>query len=209
MNRWRHLSTADVLWLIPILLIFYALVAVFAFPTKVETRVEVILAAGVGALYLALIMTPFLPGRKSIADTAPPWIPFSNTFVVTVAVILLGDQAPMIAAFYLVSIAGIATRRGLSIGLWTAFLSTLGYLFALAFRNDSRSHPRLDGVHRRILLDCAVDRHARGDGTEARAHIGKGAHCPGNRTRRRGAPTPRFTLYSAPNPSNRSSSIPK
>ncbi len=130
LNLRNSFRTSRVVRLSPIFLALPALLVALLLPLEAQMRLEVILVAGLGTLYMVLIETPFLADQKSIADATPLLVSIGNTLMITLAVTLFGAATPLLASFYLVSIAAMASRHGLGFALWTAFLSTVGYLAA-------------------------------------------------------------------------------
>lgn len=129
-----------VIRLSPILFVLLTVIVVFFLLIGTQIRLEVILIAALGTLYMILIEIPFRASHKAIAETAPHWVAIGNTLIITLAVTLFGAVTPLIAAYYPVSIAAMAARHGLRFAVWTAFLSTLGYLTALTLAGIIQLH---------------------------------------------------------------------
>ncbi len=129
MKPWTRLSPPQISKLIPYLLALLALSAVLLFPSSMILRNELLLVAGVTLVYATIIHLPILKGRTTIA--ASPVSPFAHTLMISFAVAVLGDAIPTVATIYMLSIAALGIRRGLKYALFTALLSSLGYLSAL------------------------------------------------------------------------------
>ncbi len=136
----RNLARAELVRFSPFLLALAALLAVFILPVDNETRSELLLIAGVSAVYAGAIHLPILKDGQTPARAAYPWIIITHTIVISFVVATLGEKVPMVATIYLISIAAVAIRRGLKYGMVTALLSSLAYLITLTWGGAFRPH---------------------------------------------------------------------
>lgn len=109
-----------------------ALLLAFIAPLGSATQIEILLIAAVGSLYLLVMWLPLLPGGQTLVDRIPLLTSTLHVFIISGVVRLFIDRTPLIAVIYLLAITGVAFRRGLPLGLWTALLSAVCYLSVLA-----------------------------------------------------------------------------
>lgn len=120
------------------LLVTYAVVAIL--PMNVEVRAELILVATTGAIYLAIMWLPLLPGKRAIADVTPALMAVGNTAWVSLAVQVLHDESPFAAMLYVIPIATSAMQYGISIGFWNMLLASGAYLAIMYFAGNLATH---------------------------------------------------------------------
>lgn len=133
---WHNSSPSqsiDLLRLLTFIFVGIALLFALFAPVRQDVRLDILGITFGGFVYAILLWTPWLSGKRTLVDAVPFLTSVTNVILISFVVMLFYNETPVIAILYLLAITGIAIRRGLLVTLWTALLSSLGYLAVLVF----------------------------------------------------------------------------